>query len=222
MNAFKMPVFLLVYGGGKCALLGRMLPRGGELFFSRRLTKNDMRSFPPVIEYAGELRPEEKDAPPAPSQPPPPAKKDRSGDRVWYSLQGGVLFCPEEKLIALPARLRELWGQPDAYVGIVHRLDTGVSGLMVCARTPKAAAALTGNKKIEMVHVKDLLGLTGYIRGGCSPIGMKKLFPTVLDETAILYDTIFFSGGKVGYQVEVAPDDLLKLVPYKMADITCE
>ena len=55
----------------------------------------------------GALRPEEKDAPPAPSQPPPPAKKDRSGDRVWYSLQGGVLFCPEEKLIALPARLRD-------------------------------------------------------------------------------------------------------------------
>ena len=101
------PIFLLVYGGGKRALLGRMLLRGGELFFSRRLTKNDMRGFPPVIEYAGELRPEEKDAPPAPSQPPPPAEKDRSGDHVWYSLQGGVLFCPEEKLIALPARLRD-------------------------------------------------------------------------------------------------------------------
>ena len=101
------PVALWVYGGEKRALLGRMLPRGGELFFSRRLTKNDMRGFPPVIEYAGELCPEEKDAPPAPSQPPPPAEKDRSGDHVWYSLQGGVLFCPEEKLIALPARLRD-------------------------------------------------------------------------------------------------------------------
>ena len=86
----------------------------------------------------------------------------------------------------------------------------------------KKAAQAVGEKSIEMIKSKELLPLTGYIHGGCSPIGMKKLFPTVLDETAILYDTIFFSGGKVGYQVEVAPDDLLKLVPYKMADITCE
>lgn len=101
------PVALWVYGTGKRALLGRMLPRAGELFFSRRLTKNDMRGFPPVIEYAGELLPEEKAAPPSPSQPTPLAKEDRGGDRVWYALQGGVLFCPEEKLIALPARLRD-------------------------------------------------------------------------------------------------------------------
>lgn len=101
------PVALWVYGGEKRALLGRMLPRGGELFFSRRLTKNDMRGFPPIIEYAGELRPEEKAAPPSPSQPAPLAKEDRGGDMVWYALQGGVLFCPEEKLIALPARLRD-------------------------------------------------------------------------------------------------------------------
>lgn len=101
------PVALWVYGGEKRALLGRMLPRAGELFFSRRLTKNDMRGFPPVIEYAGELRPEEKAAPPSPSQPTLLAKEDRGGDRVWYALQGGVLFCPDEKLIALPARLRD-------------------------------------------------------------------------------------------------------------------
>ena len=91
-----------------------------------------------------------------------------------------------------------------------------------CELQLKKAAQAVGEKSIEMIKSKELLPLTGYIHGGCSPIGMKKLFPTVLDETAILYDTIFFSGGKVGYQVEVAPDDLLKLVPYKMADITCE
>ena len=91
-----------------------------------------------------------------------------------------------------------------------------------CELQLKKAAQAVGEKSIEMIKSKELLPLTGYIHGGCSPIGMKKLFPTVLDETAILYDTIFFSGGKVGYQVEVAPDDLFKLVPYKMADITCE
>lgn len=84
----------------------------------------------------------------------------------------------------------------------------------------KKAAKSVGEKSIEMIKSKELLPLTGYIHGGCSPIGMKKLFRTTLDETASLFDTVFFSAGKIGYQVEVAPDDLKKLVPFEYADIT--
>ncbi len=76
----------------------------------------------------------------------------------------------------------------------------------------KKAAAVSGNKKAEMIPMKELLPLTGYIRGGCSPIGMKKLFPTFIDETAQLYDNIFISAGVRGTQIKLNPDDLLILV----------
>jgi len=76
----------------------------------------------------------------------------------------------------------------------------------------KKAAAVSGNKKVEMIPMKELLPLTGYIRGGCSPIGMKKLFPTFIDETAQLYDNIFISAGVRGTQIKLNPDDLLILV----------
>lgn len=83
----------------------------------------------------------------------------------------------------------------------------------------KKAAKAVGEKSIEMIKSKDLLGLTGYIHGGCSPIGMKKLFTTTVDESANNHETIIFSGGKIGYQVEVTPADLEKIVPLKYADI---
>lgn len=83
----------------------------------------------------------------------------------------------------------------------------------------KKAAKAVGEKSIEMIKQKELLPLTGYIHGGCSPIGMKKPFTTVVDETAQLYDTIMLSAGKVGYQVELAPDDLAKMIPIEFADI---
>ena len=83
----------------------------------------------------------------------------------------------------------------------------------------KAAATLTGNKKIEMVHVKDLLGLTGYIRGGCSPIGMKKAYPTFVEETAQLWDTILVSAGRIGAQVELNADHLLTMCGGQYADL---
>jgi Cys-tRNA(Pro)/Cys-tRNA(Cys) deacylase len=75
----------------------------------------------------------------------------------------------------------------------------------------KLAAAACGEKSIEMIPQKLLLPTTGYIHGGCSPIGMKKAFPTFIDETAQLFDTICVSAGKIGAQVECAPDDLLRL-----------
>ena len=83
----------------------------------------------------------------------------------------------------------------------------------------KKAAAAVGEKHIEMIRAKELLPLTGYVHGGCSPIGMKKFFTTVFHETAAEKDTIFFSAGKVGYQVEVAPADITKIIDFKTADI---
>lgn len=84
----------------------------------------------------------------------------------------------------------------------------------------KKAAASVQEKAIDMVKSKELLPLTGYIHGGCSPIGMKKLFPTVIDATASECATIIFSAGKIGYQVEVKPDDLQKIVPFTYAPLT--
>ena len=84
----------------------------------------------------------------------------------------------------------------------------------------KKAASACGEKSVEMLAVKDLLPTTGYIRGGCSPVGMKKLFPTFIDETAQLCDTIVVSGGKIGTQVELAPDDLARLTGAKYAPLT--
>ena len=84
----------------------------------------------------------------------------------------------------------------------------------------KKAAKAAGEKSIEMIPQKQLLPLTGYIHGGCSPIGMKKQFRTFIDETAILFDTICFSAGKVGFQVTMAPDSLLGAVEIEIFDIT--
>lgn len=84
----------------------------------------------------------------------------------------------------------------------------------------KKAAVAAGEKAISMVKSKELLSLTGYIHGGCSPIGMKKYFKTFFDETAILFDTIFFSAGKIGYQIEISPSDIDKIIPFEYKDLT--
>lgn len=84
----------------------------------------------------------------------------------------------------------------------------------------RKCAAITGDKKLEMIHVKELLGLTGYIRGGCSPIGMKKKYPTWIDETATLFDRIYVSAGQRGRQLILAPDDLRDFIDAKYADLT--
>lgn len=84
----------------------------------------------------------------------------------------------------------------------------------------KKAASAVREKKIEMIKTKELLPLTGYVHGGCSPVGMKKLFKTVVDETAAGQETIMFSAGKIGYQVEVSPADLKKVIEYEFADVT--
>ena len=84
----------------------------------------------------------------------------------------------------------------------------------------KKAARAVGEKSIEMIHVREINALTGYVRGGCSPVGMKKQYPTVFHETAEIVDTIMVSAGKIGYQVELAPDALVELVGGTLADVT--
>ncbi len=86
----------------------------------------------------------------------------------------------------------------------------------------KKAASAVGEKSVSMLKSKDLLPLTGYIHGGCSPIGMKKLFRTTLHKTAEGMDTIFCSGGRIGFQIELSPDDLKKVIPFQYADIVRE
>ena len=84
----------------------------------------------------------------------------------------------------------------------------------------KKAAKSVNEKSIEMIKSKDLLPLTGYIHGGCSQIGMKKQFKTVIDSSATNFNTIIFSAGKIGYQVEVSLEELQKVIRYDLSDIT--
>lgn len=84
----------------------------------------------------------------------------------------------------------------------------------------KKAAKVAGEKKIEMLHVKDLFKETGYVRGGCSPIGMKKDFPKFIDESGKDKDSIFISAGKVGLQIEINPNDLVENFDIKWGDLT--
>lgn len=91
-----------------------------------------------------------------------------------------------------------------------------------CTLNLKKAAQAAGEKSIAMILQKELLPLTGYIHGGCSPLGMKKLFPTFLNETAQLFDRICVSAGRRGYQVELSPDTLLEMVGGQYADLTNE
>ena len=84
----------------------------------------------------------------------------------------------------------------------------------------KKAALAANRKSIEMIPQKQLFPLTGYVHGGCSPLGMKKIFPTFIDETAQLFDVIFVSGGKIGLNLEIAPDLLCGFIPAQYADLT--
>lgn len=90
---------------------------------------------------------------------------------------------------------------------------------VVCELDLKKAAKAVGEKSIEMIKQKELLGLTGYVHGGCSPIGMKKFFPTTIHPSAKDFDSIIFSAGKIGYQVQVSLEDLKKVIKYQLEDI---
>ncbi|MBQ6462969.1 MAG: Cys-tRNA(Pro) deacylase [Pseudobutyrivibrio sp.] len=119
----------------------------------------------------------------------------------------GVLGEPAEKVF----KTLVTQGKTGAYyvfvVPVVEELDL------------KKAAKAAGEKSIAMIKQKDLLGLTGYVHGGCSPIGMKKQYPTFIHETATGYDKVFVSAGKVGFQIELSPADLIKVANIKPADL---
>lgn len=112
----------------------------------------------------------------------------------------------------------ESLGQPIERVFKTLVLHGDRSGYIVCVIPGngevdlKALAKISGNKKVEMIPMKELLGVTGYIRGGCSPIGMKKKFPTYFHSTANDYATIYISAGVRGLQIEISPSDLIKFV----------
>lgn len=84
----------------------------------------------------------------------------------------------------------------------------------------KKCAVAAGVKRVEMIHVKELLPLTGYIRGGCSPVGMKKKFPTFIHETAVVFDEIYVSAGQRGLQMKVNPEKLAAYLDAPFADLT--
>lgn len=102
-----------------------------------------------------------------------------------------------------------------------ERTGINVFCIPVCCELDlKKAAKVAGDKKMEMVAVKELLGLTGYIRGGCSPVGMKKKYPTFLDETCILWDEIAVSAGARGHQIVLNPEDLANLCNAEIVELT--
>ena len=86
----------------------------------------------------------------------------------------------------------------------------------------KAAARAVSEKSVEMIHVKDLTAITGYVRGGCCPLGMKKQFPTVIDASAEAFDSIYISGGRIGTTIRLNPQDLARVVNASFADILAE
>lgn len=105
---------------------------------------------------------------------------------------------------------------------VLHGDRTGYIVCVVPGNTEvdlKALAKASSNKKVEMIAMKDLLAVTGYIRGGCSPIGMKKRFPTWFHSSALDFDTIFVSAGVRGLQLEISPSDLISFVGASVADV---
>ena len=105
---------------------------------------------------------------------------------------------------------------------VARGVKTGINVFCIpvcCELDLKKAAKAAGDKNMELIHVKELLGLTGYIRGGCSPVGMKKKYPTYIDETCQLYDEIAVSAGARGHQMIVPPEPLAALVDAEFADL---
>jgi Cys-tRNA(Pro)/Cys-tRNA(Cys) deacylase len=132
--------------------------------------------------------------------------------------------CDDEEIDAVSVADKIGAEHEQVFKTLVARGDkTGI--VVFCIPGPfeldlKKAASISGNKSIEMVKAKELLPLTGYIRGGCSPVGMKKLYPTWIDETALLYERIYVSAGVRGMQMLLAPQDLTQLLGAEFAEVT--
>ena len=134
-------------------------------------------------------------------------------------------YIPDDNDLAGVHVARQIGLNPDfVFKTLVARGDkNGLSVFCIpCAMELdlKKCARLTGDKKIELLPVKELLQNTGYIRGGCSPVGMKKKFPTFIDETCLLFDKITVSAGIKGCQLMLCPNDLISLLEMTVSDIT--
>lgn len=147
----------------------------------------------------------------------------RELDRVGASYEYHVFECPEA--LSGVEVAKTLGQDPDRVFKTL--VTVGKSGNHFVFMVPvaeeldlKKAANAVGEKAIHMIKSKELLGLTGYVHGGCSPLGMKKLFVTTIDETAQLFDEIIFSGGRIGCQIETSLDSLQSAVPVGVADLT--
>ncbi len=134
-------------------------------------------------------------------------------------------FCYTDRPVTTGTEIARLLGEDPARV-FKTLVTTGKSGLhyvfvipVACELDLKKAAKAVGEKAVEMLPQKELLPLTGYVHGGCSPIGMKKFFTTVFHITASGSEKIYFSAGKVGYQVEVSPSDVSKVIRFTYADL---
>ena len=127
--------------------------------------------------------------------------------------------------IVIPKEAREMLGiEPEimfkTLVTVTDKLEHRVFLIPVAEELDlKKCAVKSGDKRVELIPVKELLPLTGYIRGGCSPIGMKKKFPTFIDETAILFDKIYISAGMRGVQIIINPEDLRAFTNATYADL---
>lgn len=146
----------------------------------------------------------------------------RELDRVKAPYEYHVFECPEALSGVEVARM--LNQDPDHVFKTL--VTVGKSGEHYVFMIPvaqeldlKKAAAAVGEKAIHMLKSKELLPLTGYVHGGCSPLGMKKLFKTTIDETAELFDTIVFSGGRIGCQIETSLESLKSAIPVEEADL---
>lgn len=143
---------------------------------------------------------------------------DKAG--IAYSL---IPYEVDENNLAA-GHVAESLGEPVGRVFKTLVLHGDRSGYIVCVVPGdrevnlKALAKASGNKKVEMIPMKDLLSVTGYIRGGCSPIGMKKKFPTFLNDTALNFDTIFISAGVRGLQLQIPPAELISFTSAAVGD----
>ncbi len=144
---------------------------------------------------------------------------DRQG--IAYELLAYEVDESDLSAVAVAAKLHQPVDQ--VFKTLVLRGDK--SGIFVCIIPGaeevdlKKAARISGNKSAEMVHMKEIFSLTGYVRGGCSPIGMKKDYPAFIDESCILLDHIFVSAGIRGLQLKIAPEDLIKVTDCRMGDL---
>ena len=115
--------------------------------------------------------------------------------------------------------MRILDRQKIKYEVLQYECDEFIDGLPIAEEVDlKKAAKAVGEKSIEMIHVKDITAVSGYVRGGCSPIGMKKQYPTVIQECAANFDKVYVSGGRIGTTLCMAPEDLKKVSRAEYAD----